>query len=121
VKVDYDCTDPETRARRVAEDCRSGSTTTERGSVDRGSGPIERLVVLLQSALRDRVVVDQTGLDGFYKWDLLRWERVADGVAKPPPPSVHEILPVRLGMTIEDTRAPVDFVVIDAISMPTPN
>jgi uncharacterized protein (TIGR03435 family) len=121
VEVDYDCTDPETRARRGHVDCHGGDHAEERGHVSRGSGPIGSLVARLQLELRGRLVVDQTGLDGFYKWGLLRWERRGDGVALPPPPPLHELLPVQLGMTIEDTRAPVEVVVIDAISMPTPN
>lgn len=121
-EVDYDCTDPETGARR-SEDCpRGGDHTDERGIFYRGSGPISVLVARLQLELQDRVVVDQTGLEGFYQWELLRSERSLvprpiSEIYRPLP----ELLPVQLGMTIEEARAPVDIVVIDAISMPTPN
>jgi uncharacterized protein (TIGR03435 family) len=121
-EVDYDCTDPETRARSGAETCRQGDRLEESGIFYRGSGPIAVLVSRLQMELRDRVVVDRTGLDGFYEWELLRMER--SQVPRPLSELIRplpELLPVQLGMTLEDTRAPVDIVVIGAISLPTPN
>lgn len=120
VKVDYDCSNPETRARKDV-DCRVGDRSEERGDFIRGSGPIRSLVARLQSEFRDRRLVDQTGLDGFYRWELLRWERAAEGLPRPAPPPLLQVVPVQLGMKIEDARALVDFVVIEAISMPTPN
>jgi uncharacterized protein (TIGR03435 family) len=122
VKVDYDCAVPETRARSDDVDCRRGDRIEERGVVYRGSGTIDSLVDRLQMELRDRVVVDQTGLDGFYTWGLVRIQhsrvpRTITELVRPLP----ELLPVQLGMTLEATRASVDVVVIDAISMPTPN
>ena len=121
VKVDYDCTDPATRARRDGVDCRAGDRTEDRGDISRDSGPIGVLVARLQLELRDRLIVDQTGLDGFYRWELLRWERRNDGGPVSRPPSLRDLLPVQLGMILQDTRARADTVVIDAISMPTPN
>lgn len=43
------------------------------------------------------------------------------GSVRLPRPSVRDLLPVQFGMIIEDTRAPLDVVVVDAVSMPTPN
>ena len=120
VKVDYDCTNPETRARKDV-DCRQGDRREESGDISRGAGPIGSLVARLQVELRDRQVVDQTGLDGFYRWELLRWERVAEGQPRPAPTPLLQVVPLQLGMKIEDARALVDVVVIKAVSMPTPN
>lgn len=76
----------------------------------------------LQLELRDRVIVDRTGLAGFYEWELLRMERSV--VPRPVSEIVRpmrELLPVQLGLTLEEARAALDIVVIDAISLPTPN
>jgi hypothetical protein len=68
------------------------------------------LVSRLQAERGGRLVVDQTGLDGFYRFELRLFE-----------PSVRPPLPVQLRMRIENTRALVDVAIVDAISMPTPN
>lgn len=124
VELNYNCMDPETRAKRTAEDCpQSGDRVEDGGMFWRGSGPIAVLVPRLEVELRrglgrgasGPVVVDQTGLDRFYRFELLLWE---GGLSRP---SVRDLLPAQMGMLIQDTRAPVDVVIVDAISMPTPN
>jgi uncharacterized protein (TIGR03435 family) len=74
----------------------------------------------LQGTLRGRLVVDQTSLKGFYRFEL-RLMEAGPGPVRLPLPSVAELLPVQLRMTLEDTRALVAIAVVDAISMPTPD
>lgn len=120
VKVDYNCTEPETRATRTVAECPRGGDRVEQGGLFwRASGPVEVLVSRVRHALQDRLVVDQTGLEGFYRFELLLVER--GPVVRLPLPSIPELLPVQLGMTIESTRATVDIAIIDSLTMPTPN
>jgi len=62
-----------------------------------------------------RVVVDQTGLAGEYTWNF-------DWSAKThPDESVFTAITEQLGLKLEPTRTPVDFVVIDDIQRPSAN
>lgn len=120
VKVDYNCADPETRAKRAPADCpRGGDRTEDRGIFWRASGSIDVLLSRLRPVLKDRPLIDQTGLDGFYRFELLLVEK--GEVVRLPLPSLPELLPTQLGMTIQSTRQVVDILIVDNISMPTPN
>lgn len=87
---------------------------------------------VLQSAVLDRPVVDQTGLAG--RWDFtLTWtpdEFQFGGAAKnmPPPPNNGAAPPdlftafqEELGLKLESTKAPAEVFVIDKVAKPTDN
>jgi uncharacterized protein (TIGR03435 family) len=79
-----------------------------------------------------RLVVDKTGLAGFYDLDLVY---TPDQIPGPPPgpvpqgfqmpvidpngPSLTTAIQEQLGLKLESTRGPVEVVVIDRIERPT--
>lgn len=77
-----------------------------------GSGRMETLRYQLQAIHRDRVIVDETGLQGYFAWDFVYGAGV---------PAFFTVIREQLGLQLEPAIAPVDVVVIDAVSMPTPN
>ena len=72
---------------------------------------MEHLATALSGAV-DRPVVDRTGLDGNYDWDV-EW--------KDEGPSVFTALQEQLGLRLEPDRAPVPVVVVDSIDRPSAN
>jgi bla regulator protein blaR1 len=81
-------------------------------------------------SILDRLVVDRTGADGIFDWDL-EWtpgpgERSStsvDGTTAPSTggPSIFAALEEQLGLTLDPERAQVDVLVVDAVSRPTPD
>jgi uncharacterized protein (TIGR03435 family) len=83
----------------------------------------------LLSLVMDRWVVDKTGLTGQYKFDLqFAIDQSTPGVGQafgppsddPPAPSIFTVIE-RLGLKLEATRGPRDFLVIDHVERPTAN
>jgi uncharacterized protein (TIGR03435 family) len=88
---------------------------------------------VMQGAVLDRPVVDQTGLTG--RWDFtLTWtpdefQFAGLGVRPPPPPSNGAAAPPdlftafqeQLGLKLESTKAPAEVFVIDKVAKPTEN
>ncbi len=66
------------------------------------------------------VVVDQTGLTGYYDFELRWWtdERVFD---PPDPAAVSAAMQRELGLRLDATRGPVDTFVVDRLEKPTNN
>jgi uncharacterized protein (TIGR03435 family) len=87
---------------------------------------------VMQSAVLDKPVVDQTGIAGRYDF-MLNWTpdesqfgglgaRVpppADNVAAPP--DLYTAIQEQLGLKLQATKAPVDVLVIDRVSKPSAN
>jgi uncharacterized protein (TIGR03435 family) len=68
-----------------------------------------------------RNVIDRTGLDGEYNFDL-RWAPdAADGDSVPDAPSIFTAVQEQLGLKLESSKAPVDAIVIDHIERPSAN
>jgi uncharacterized protein (TIGR03435 family) len=67
-----------------------------------------------------RNVIDQTGLDGEYNFDL-RWAPDGDGDSLPDGPSIFTALQEQLGLKLESSKAPVDVLVIDHVEKPSAN
>jgi len=86
---------------------------------------------VMQAAVLDRPVVDQTGLAG--RWDFaLNWapdetQFGAMGVKVPPPadnetrPNLFNAFQEQLGLKLESTKAQVDVIVIDHVEKPSAN
>lgn len=87
---------------------------------------------LMQTAVLDRPVVDQTGLDG--KWDfLLKWtpdesQFSGMGVKVPPPsnaadapPPLFTAIQEQIGLKLEAAKAPVEVLVLDHVEKPSAN
>jgi uncharacterized protein (TIGR03435 family) len=87
---------------------------------------------LMQSAVLDRPVLDQTGLEG--RWDFtLNWtpdesQFKGMGVTIPPPtesadapPNLYTAIQEQIGLKLEATRAPADVMVIDHVEKPSAN
>jgi uncharacterized protein (TIGR03435 family) len=91
------------------------------------------LANLMQSAVLDRPVVDQSGLTGRYDFTL-RWtpdqtQFLGMGVPIPQPaaddpnapPDLFSAAERQLGLRFESTKAPADVLVIDKVSRPSEN
>jgi len=87
---------------------------------------------LMQSAVLDRPVVDQTGITG--RWDYeLKWTpddsqfSGMGGKIPPPtdaasaPPNLYTAIQEQIGLKLEATKAPADVLVIDKVEKPTEN
>jgi uncharacterized protein (TIGR03435 family) len=77
--------------------------------------------IMLDSFMRlgigmDRPLVDQTGLKGNFDFSF-EWTPAPESTANTFPPAVEE----QLGMSVEETRAPVPVLVVDHVEKPTEN
>jgi uncharacterized protein (TIGR03435 family) len=87
---------------------------------------------LLQSAVLDRPVVDQTGLTGRFDFTL-NWtpdeaQFVGMGIKVPPPsdkpdapPGLFTAVQEQLGLRLDATKAPVDVLILDHVEKPSAN
>jgi uncharacterized protein (TIGR03435 family) len=87
---------------------------------------------LMQSAVLDRPVVDQTGLTGRFDFSL-NWtpddsQFGGMGAKVPPPtdtvdapPNLYTAIQEQIGLKLEATRAPADVMVIDNVQKPSSN
>ena len=87
---------------------------------------------VMQSAVLDRPVVDQTGLTGRYdftlKWTPDETQFSGMGIRVPPPtgdasaaPGLFTAIQEQLGLKFEATKAPVDVLVVDRAERPSDN
>lgn len=86
---------------------------------------------LMQSAVLDRPVVDQTGLTGKYdfrlKWTPDEAQLTQMGMRAPAteaadaPPNLFTAMPEQLGLRLESGKAPVAVLVIDKVEKPSEN
>ena len=86
------------------------------GRVSGGAMVMTTLVGVLSSNT-ERVVIDETGLDGAFDV-LLEWSLDQSVTDKP---SIFGAVEEELGLKLESTRAPVDALVIDHIERPSEN
>jgi uncharacterized protein (TIGR03435 family) len=132
---------------RRAEDCTSPDVPrlpASRGEIRCGGGrvgsgkeigrgvPLGPFVGGSLARLVDRVVLDRTGLTGFFDWDL-EWAPAPGEPTQPAPdgaegtqpandgPSLFTALEEQLGLKLESTRGPVEVLVIDSVERPSPD
>ena len=99
----------------------AGRRHVGRGLIQSFGQPMKPLVNQLTIELR-RVVVDRTGLKGFYNFTL-RW---APDDGAPPEgdvaaPSIFTAVQEQLGLKLESVKAPVQVLVIDNLERPSAN
>jgi uncharacterized protein (TIGR03435 family) len=80
-----------------------------------GNAPLMVLVSNLAPYV-DRIVVDRTGLNGQFDWNL-RWE--PDQSANTTGPSIFTALQEQLGLRLDAQRGSVQVLVIDHVEQPT--
>ena len=74
------------------------------------------------SNMVDRIVIDRTGMPGSYDVELSFTRDIPGAAAAAQdPPSIFTAVREQLGLRLESGRGPVDFVVIDRVSRPTPD
>ena len=97
-----------------------------RGTMLGEAAAMKDLILMLSRQL-DRPVVDHTGLEGNYDFQL---EWTPDAPPAPPDgqpaeaplgPSIFSALPAQLGLRLEATKGPVDILVIDRANKPSEN
>lgn len=101
-------------ASRVAFDAASLKRNTSGGTSMQVRTP-------LLSGQAGRVVVDETGLDGYYAFTLSYAQQPAAAADNAPGdrPSLFTALSEQLGLKLEAQRSPVETLVIDRIERPT--
>jgi uncharacterized protein (TIGR03435 family) len=94
---------------------------------------MEDFAGLMQRAVLDKPVVDQTGLKGRYDFTLtwtpddsqfLRLRNPGTQLPAPPagdPPNLFEAIQEEMGLRLESTKAPVEVLVIDHVERPSAN
>jgi bla regulator protein blaR1 len=99
----------------------------------KGRGMSVHDIAGLLTIFMDRPVVDRTGIEGRFDFDLPPWSRSPlqppaggerDGTEPAPDPlnpSLFEVLQEQLGLKLEATRGPYDVYVVDHIEPPTEN
>jgi uncharacterized protein (TIGR03435 family) len=102
------------------------------GVLPAANASIADLAMVMQQAVLDRPVVDQTGLAGRFDFTLT-WtpdetQFQSMGVRIPPraadapgPPGLFTAIQEQLGLKFESTKAAVDVIVVDQIQRPSPN
>lgn len=95
--------------------------TQKPGEIHGHAVPVAALLYALTNASLDRQVVDQTGLNGRYDFDLIWTPQDTAEAANSQFPSLFTAIQEQLGLQLKPTRAPVDALVVDHIERPTAN
>ena len=102
------------------------------GNLPAVNATMEDFAGVMQAAVMDRPVVDQTGIEGRYDFTL-QWTPdefqfaalggVPPGIADRPdaPPDLFTAMREQLGLTLDSTDAPAEVYVIDAVERPSEN
>jgi len=104
------------------------------GQLRVGNATMKEFCGLLQSDVLDHPVVDQTGLGGTRYGGTLKYQmddaeaakRGMAGAPQPPDgsdvsPPLFVALPEQFGLKLEAGKVPVDVIVVDSVSKPSPN
>lgn len=102
------------------------------GDMVNSNSTLQDFADVMQAAVLDRPVVDQTGIKGRFdftlKWTPDESQFGGMGVKVPPPsdkadalPSLFTAMQEQLGLKLDATKAPVDVIVVDHVEKPTDN
>jgi uncharacterized protein (TIGR03435 family) len=102
------------------------------GDMTNVNSSIKDFANVMQAAVLDRPVVDQTGLTGRFdfqlKWTPDESQFAGMGIKVPPPsdkadapPSLFTAIQEQLGLKLDPTKAPVDVLVVDHVEKPSDN
>jgi uncharacterized protein (TIGR03435 family) len=102
------------------------------GNLPARNATMADLARLMQSAVLDKPVIDQTGLSGRYdftlKWTPDEFQFAGLGVRPPAPtdsadapPDLFTAMQQQLGLKLEPTKAPAEVLVIDHVEKPSEN
>jgi len=95
--------------------------TTRNGGIRTPRSPIGARFIVGLSDAAGRIVVDKTGLTGWYDIDL-KWTPEGSQTTDPnAPPDLFTALEEQLGLKLVPTKAPVDVLVVDHVERPTEN
>jgi uncharacterized protein (TIGR03435 family) len=85
-----------------------------------GGATMESLAASMSAATTGRIVIDKTGLPGYYEFTL---RFTPPGAASPTDnaPSIFTALQEQLGLKLEPQRVPMELLVVDHIDRPSPD
>jgi uncharacterized protein (TIGR03435 family) len=109
--------------RRVTEDGKPVCSMMQGPAAIRGGGLTMTFLAGAITVYAGRMVVDRTGLEGPFDFELT-YAPAARGGGPPPSddrPSIFTAVQEQLGLTLEPAIAPVEVLVIDSVSLPTEN
>jgi uncharacterized protein (TIGR03435 family) len=118
--------------RRVTEDGKPVCGMMISPTAIRGGGLTLRFLANAMNGSAGRIVVDRTGLEGPYDFELRFVPATARSPSTPPGadggsppsddrPSIFVAVQEQLGLKLEATTAPVEVLVVDSVSMPAEN
>lgn len=91
----------------------------------RGGGTTMAQLANALSTYVQRTVVDRTGFEGFYDFDLRYAPRgpgiSTEAAAADPRPSIFTAVQEQMGLRLEAESGPVDVLVVDSVDLPTEN
>jgi uncharacterized protein (TIGR03435 family) len=85
-----------------------------------GRVSMDTFAIMLTSSVFNQRVINRTGLDGEFDFDL-RFTPDSSPAAAPEFPSIFTAVQEQLGLKLEASRGPVDVLVIDSVERPTPD
>jgi uncharacterized protein (TIGR03435 family) len=91
------------------------------GGVSVGGMTMAQIAAELLTPEAGRLVLDHTGLDGAFDFDLDFVPAAAQGVAASDAVTLTTALQEQLGLRLQPQRGPVEVLVIDSVEQPTPN
>ena len=89
------------------------------GRIIGGGLPMDRVAAALANFAVDQVVINRTGLDGVFDFEL-QFSRLPSN-ERADAPSIFTAVQEQLGLKLEAARGPVQFLMIDKVEQPTPD
>ena len=115
------CAGPEAPKAQPGQGSRCGLNTSvnnRTGRIIGGALGPDAIAAAIANYAADRVVIDRTGLDATYDFQL---DWAVEPSAAPDLPSLFTAIQEQLGLKLESGRGPVDVVAIDRIDRPLPD
>lgn len=89
------------------------------GRIIGGGLPMDRVAAALANFAIDQTVINRTGLDGVFDFEL-QFSRLPS-TERADAPSIFTAVQEQLGLKLEAARGPVQFLMIDKVEQPTPD